>query len=430
MQDLTIRLVHVDDDETDQFDPAAGEISRMMQAVRAEDPEGLINAQHIEGRWRDSVWNLINLKLGESLPKDFGDALAHCEGDAASATRSLATKLALLTLPRQPSLELRTSASDPARRRVYVGSDDIQGEFNRALQAPELGAQRGALQRYGNPTVVPALGAQILFLDLWVDPGDDPSIPGVIGTATDALDARSTYYAAEQGVPAVATAAQTCFTVIPEILAATKIELGGSIEPLEPAVVARLLGSDLDVDGPTYAELFYLLRARRWLSARIEGSGPEAREVTSITAGGEDAGRPLRLVAWPRGGLSDAVFGDGRTTVVAFDALCEFMRFRGTPRIAGQIQDDYAYPRAELYTRDWVGDPARAAELQRAIVLEWYRGGLDDDRAAMLDLLQADLDLMERGERGSARSSWELAMRRLLGGDERQAIRAMHLGRP
>ena len=109
-------------------------------------------------------------------------------------------------------------------------------------------------------------------------------------------------------MPAVATAAETCFTVIPELLAATKIELGGVVSPLAPAVVVRLLGSDLDTRGPTYAELFYLLRARGRLPAGIEEAGPDAREVTSIADGG-GAGNTLKLVAWRRGGLSDQLSG-------------------------------------------------------------------------------------------------------------------------
>ena len=428
VRDLTLRLVRADDAEAAHFDPAAGEVSRILQALKPEEQAGLVDAQRIESRWRDSVWNLINWQLGENLPADFGEALADCEGDQASVTRSLATKLAGVRLPRPPSVDLMTQAAAPARRRIYVGSGAIQGAFNLALQAPELGAQRTALQAYGNPEVVPALGEQIAFLDLWVDPGDQEWAPGVIGSATDADKAIANYYATEPGVPAVATAAETCFTVIPELLAATKIELGGVVLPLAPAVVVRLLGSDLDTRGPTYAELFYLLRARGRLPAGIEGAGPDAREVTSIADGG-GAGNTLKLVAWRRGGLSDQLFGSGRGTVVTFDAFCEFMRFNGTPRIAGRERHDYAYPGAEVFAADWAADPEHVARLQRAVVLQWYEGNVDADCAAMIEVLEADLARMSEG-RASERSSWGRAMRRLLAGEERRAIRATHLDRP
>ena len=214
--------------------------------------------------------------------------------------------------------------------------------------------------------------------------------------------------------------------MIPELLAATKIELGGVVSPLAPAVIARLLGSDVDTRGPTYAELFYLLRTRGWLPSDIEGAGPDAREVTSIA---DDAGNRVKLVAWRRGGLSDQLFGSGRGTVVTFDALCEFMRFNGTPRFAGRERDDYAYPGAEVFAADWAADPERVARLQRAVVLQWYEGDVDADCDTMIEVLEADLARMSDG-RAPERSSWGRAMRRLLAGEERRAIRATHLDRP
>ena len=427
VQDVTVRLVHADEDEASEFDPAAGDASQLLLALQAEEQAGLVDAQRVESRWRESVWKLINWRLGQSLPDDFGAALAHCEGDMQSATRSLATKLAGVSLPRQPSVELRTPANAPARRRVYVGSGAIEGEFNRALQAPELGALRTVFAAYDGPHVVPALGEQIVFLDLWVDPGDQEWAPGVIGSATDASNAIATYYATDPGVPAEATAAETCFTVIPELLAATKLELGGVVAPLAPSIVARLLGSDLDTRGPTYAELFYLLRARGWLPSASEGDGPEARDVTSVVDGGAGDGRAARLVAWRRGVLTDDRFGAGREAVVMFDAFCEFMRFRGTPVIAGATSDGYAYRGADLFTGDWAGDPEGVAALQRAIVMQWYEGSVDSDCAAMIEVLEGDLARMNEGP---DRSSWERAMRRLLAGEERRTIRATHLAQP
>ena len=308
---------------------------------------------------------------------------------------------------------------EPARRRAYVGNNAILGELNQALAEPALGAHAAVLSAYGNPRIVPALGEQIVLLDLWVDPGNeqwDQWAPGVIGSATEADQAMATYYGAERGAPGVGTAEGTCFTVIPELLAATKIEIvDGMVDPLAPPVAARMLGSDLDTQGPTYAELFYLLRQRGWLTTHVEGAGPDARRVLEI--GASDAGRALRLVASPRG---------GRETVVQFDAFCEFMRFDGTPLIAGGAAGGYDYPNASLFTADWAGDTQRVAALQRAAVHEWYEGEIDADCDAMIAMLEQDLERMQNG-RASARESWRRAMRRLLGGEERRAIRATHL---
>ncbi|MDE2695515.1 MAG: hypothetical protein OXH97_03240 [Chloroflexota bacterium] len=422
---LRLRLIHADDGDAEPFTPSIAEVGQLLLAVRAEEGPDLLDAQRVANVWSESAWDLINWKLGENLPVDFSAALAFCAG-AAGGDGTLAARLQGLVLPKQPSIQLETPASEPARRRVYVGSDAILAEFNNALGDPALGLQAAALRNYDAPRVVPALGEQIVFLDLWVDPGDQPWAPGVIGSATEAGVARNTYYAAGAAPPA-ATARETCFTVIPELLAATKLELGGVVEPLAPPVVARLLGSDLDTQGPTYAELFYLLRHRGWLTARVEGAGPDAKRVLEIGAG--DANPALRLVASPRGGLTDGVFGDGRETVVQFDAFCEFMRFDGTPFIPGASTDGYSYPGVDVFVADWAGDPSRVAALQRAAVHEWYEGDLDADGDAMAALLQQDLERMQDGNAG-ARSSWERAMRRLIAGPERRAIRATHLDGP
>ena len=416
---LRLRLVHADDGEP--FTPSIAEVGQLLLAVRAEEGSGLVDAQRVANTWSEAAWDLINWRLGENLPADFSAALAFCEG-AAAGEGTLAARLQGLVLPKRPSIQLETPASEPARRRVYVGSDAILGEFNNALGDPALGARATVLRNYEAPRVVPALGQQIVFLDLWVDPGDQPWAPGVIGSATEAGVARDTYYAAGTAPPA-ATARETCFTVIPELLAATKLELGGMVEPLAPAVVARLLGSDLDTQGPTYAELFYLLRARGQLTERVEGAGPDAKRVIEL------AGAGLRLASSPRGGLSDGVFGGGRETVVQFDAFCEFMRFDGTPLIAGGSTDGYSYPGAELFVADWANDPSRVAALQRAAVHQWYEGDIDADCAAMIALLEQDLERMQ-GANAGARSSWERVMQRLLNGPERRAIRATHLDGP
>ena len=84
---------------------------------------------------------------------------------------------------------------------------------------------------------------------------------------------------------------------------------------------------------------------------------------------------------------------------------------------------------AELFAADWAVKPDVVAALQRAVVLQWYRGDVEADCAAMIAVLEQDLARMSAG-RALEQSSWELAMRRLLGGPERRAIRGTHLERP
>ena len=271
VRSISLRLMHADPGDAGEFDPVNCEVEPILRAMTAEEGPGLVGAKKIANQWGDSVWNLINWRLGQSLPADFHAALVGCEnGDEEKATKTLASALLGLELPRQPSIELQTAASAPAVRGIFVGGTAVEGEYNRALAQPELNMRRDALQAYKGDrddiVVVPALGQQIVFLDLWVDPGNEvwnQWAPGVIGSATEAERAMETYYGAESSLNDTATAKGTCFTVIPELLAATKIELlAGIAEPLAPAVVARLLGCDLDTRGPTYAELFYLLRSR------------------------------------------------------------------------------------------------------------------------------------------------------------------------
>ena len=429
VRSLTLRLVHIDGSEGSFFDPVAATVSQILQAVEGSDQQGLRDAERIESRWRESAWDLIYWRLGENFPETFVDALTYCER---SPDTALAMKVDGVSLPRRPSVDLNNGDDQPARRRVYVGSDAIDAAFNRAMRAPELSATKRALiSTYESPRVLPTLGHQIVFLDLWEDHDPPEWAPSVIGNAVDAGNALRTYYAAtDDNVPRVATAAETCFTVIPELLAATKIELGGNVKPLSLAVVVRLLGSDLDTRGPTYAELFYLVRARKWLTTQHEGKGQDAQVVTSIAESGEGTSSPLKLVAWRRGGLDDGtMFGAGRETVVTFDAFCELMRFTGTPMIAGATEGGYQYSGAELFTPEWARQPARVAALQRAIVREWYESanGIDADCAEMIAVLEGDLARMNDTP---ATESWERAMRRLLDGPERRRIRLTNLDPP
>ena len=150
--------------------------------------------------------------------------------------------------------------------------------------------------------------------------------------------------------------------------------------------------------------------------------------------GDGDDSEAMQLVSRPVGAVPDAASGDGRpafgagrATVIDFDTFVEFMRYDGrTLRIGADAVWFSPFPNAEPHVRDWAAAPARVAALQRMAVNEWYAGDVEDDAAAMLAVLAEDVAAMANGE-AAVRSSWERAMRRLLAGDERKAIRRIHL---
>lgn len=413
---LAVRLEPLDGDD-DHVLAASADVQDVLVAI---DPDrGADVATDIANRWKDAVWGFVNWRLGENLPQDFDVALQRCEGGEDAATQALVDRLNRIGFPRRPSIDLRGDTDEPVFRQMYAGGAAIRARFNKALNHPGLDpAKRVALMHYAEDSKdVGALGEQLVFLDLWADDGGQHWAPHVIGNAVEADAALETYYAAARGAPPRATADQTCFTVIPELLAATKLELGGSVKPLAPAVVARLLGSDLDTEGPTYAELFHMLRARDCIAFDREGSGPDARTVVRLAL--DD--RAIDLVDYPPGGIRDSLFGAGRERVIAFDAFCDFMRFDGTPVVHGQ-EDAGPFPGASLFKDRWASDPRGVARLQRAAVHQWYAGDVDDDCEDMVRVLEADLQDMRNGDR-EVRDSWERAMRRLLDGEERRAIR-------
>ena len=416
---LDVRIKQLDGDG-DQVVPASADVQAVLDAIDPDGGADNVVATEVANQWKDAVWGLVNWKLGAKLPKDFDVALKHCEGGEAAATQALVTRLNLIDFPRPPSVDLQVPATSPVFRQMYAGSAAIRARFSAALQHPGLNpAKKNALMLYAQDGKdVGALGEQLVFLDLWADDGGKPWGPHVISNAVEASPALETYYAAVGGAPPQATARQTCFTVIPELLAATKIELGGIVEPLAPAVVARLLGSDLDTQGPTYAELFHLLRARGHIVFDQMGVGPKAKTIVRFSLGGD---APIGLVEYDLGGIDDQLFGQGRASVIAFDAFCDFMRFDGTP-IVGGGEDAGPFIGTKLLKGEWATDPKRVARIQHAAVHQWYEGDIDADCKDMLRILEETLSQMKDGD-GAVRESWERAMRRLLGGPERRKIR-------
>ena len=431
---LRLRLLHADPGDQGRFKTVVEDAADIHQALQAQNQVGYADAARALGRWEHEVEEVVNWQLDANLPPDFEAAMLHCaNGDDAAALRSLSTKLQNLVLPKPPSVTLVGAAGEPGHRRLYVGNNQILARLNAARRELSGTKAETMLAEYWKnpPYVVGSLGEQIVFLDLWDDQGEQPWAPNVIGNALEIVEndgAMRTHYGVRPGVKAEWTAEKRAFTVIPELLAATKIELGaGTVDPLAPAVIARLLGCDLDMAGPTYAELFYLLRHHGLLRSRREGAGPEARTVTVLRDG--DGREEMRLVSRPVSAVADTVFGQGRTAVIDYDTFVEFMRYDGTPLMAGQGAGFRPFLSAEPHVSDWAAKPARVAALQSMAVHKWYPAAVEDvekDAEAMLAVLAEDVEAMANGE-AAVRSSWERAMRRLLAGEERKAIRRTHL---
>ena len=430
---LRLCLRHVSPGEP--FEPAVEDVGDLRQALEAKALVGYPDAAKALARWERAAEEVVNWKLDTALPADFEAALLHCaDGGEDAALNSLVTKLQNLDLPRSPSVALGGAAGEPGHRRLYAGSAGILARLNAATSA--LGGAKAAMideYRKTPPQVVGSLGEQIVFLDLWADLGAErPWAPKAIGNAREIVEqpsgAMRTHYGLRPEVPAEWTALERAFTVVPELLAATKIEIGaGPIEPLAHAVAARLLGCDLDMRGPTYAELFYLLRHRGLLRSRDEGAGPAASTVTEI---GDGDGAAMPLVSRPKGNVAgDTAFGAGRAAVIDFDAFVEFMRYGGTALMAGEGAGFRPFATARPHVDEWATDSARTAELQHMAVQQWYAGDVDGDAEAMLAVLEGDLAAMANGD-AAVRSSWERAMRRLLAGKERKEIRSILAASP
>jgi len=309
-------------------------------------------------------------------------------------------------------------------KRLYAGSPAIIAEFAAAMNDPSVApAERSKLAEYhANHKIVPSLGEQVAFLDLWALADGDSWGEHTITKSKDADEALQTYYGAHDALALEGTARGNCFTVLPELLAATKIELTtGVVKPLQAAVCARLLGSDLDVPGPTYAELFYLLRARGQVGTSIEGDGPDRRRVFSLKFASEGT---IRLVSQPAAGLPpDSLFGAGRSRVQDFDAFTDFLRYSGTPLSGDQLDGLVTQaPTANVAILDWAStQPAIIAALQRAVVNAWYQGDVTRDAQAMCDEIEKDYAEMGRSE---CADDWRRAMRELVAGTTRTTIRS------
>ena len=396
-----------------KFEAASADLLSLAQALAAEEGAHAVDAKKQLEALQHAAWDIVNWHLGQQLPVDFRTALLRCaDNDGAKATGDLATMLSIVAmdLPRSPSVDLPgLIGNSPFGRRLYVGNTAILAAFNQALNDPHVKASdRAILASYHqNYDIVPALGEQIVFLDLWSSAKGADWAPDVISASPTGDEAQRTYYGTVQGTPKAATARGTCFTLIPELLAATKVELGGVVAPLNLAVCARLLGSDPDTQGPTLAELFYLLRSREMVRTEAVGQGPAQRLETRISDGEHTS---LALLSRPIGGLGgpDDVFGDGRTVVTDFDAFVAFMRFDGTPMLAGpRSVSTIQVPGAEVHEQEWAGAPQTVAMLQRAAVGVWYGADLHADCERMAACLQRDVALMAGSECGE---DWLRAM--------------------
>ena len=398
---LAIRMVHTTNSDRENlvFEEAYATAAGMLSILDGDpNQETLVQDGLQLNSFSQAVWNIANAQLADTLPNDFSEAL-NADGRGTDARALLSAKMTALAnmLPQPPSVELRGGAGRPTVQRLYVGSLAIQALLQEAHQTGGSSSDGRIMNEYlSNYTVVPALGEQAAFLELWTDPRNAAWAPNVISNANEMQEAFATYYGGDGVANAIDTAAENCFTIIPELLAATKLELGGNPVPLAPAITARLLGSDLDTDGPTYGELFYLLRARGVLATETEGDGPEARQVTFIQ---DDSAGRLRLCTKPVRGVNDQMtFGEGRGIVADFDAFSDFMRFDGTPLVDGGPIRATTNQEAQVNISDWAEDPDIVRRLQRVAFVSWYTGDIEDDKTRCQQILSEDVELMKRSQ--------------------------------
>ena len=425
-----LKLVHVLPGDQGKFPPTTAALNLMTQGIDAADGPGFGQARAQVDEWTDAVWSLTNWKLASKLPANFPDALLAQNGNnQKQATAMLASELnkVAATLPRGPSVEISGAMGSPVLRLAYAGSPAILAEFNAAFNDPNLTpAAHTELNHYvaAGTQVVSSLGEQLLFLDVWAETDGRTWAPHVISNANEISDALYTYYGADAKAIPRSAASETIFTVIPELLAATSLEIGGNPNPLAPAVVARLLGANLEAQGPTYPELFYLMRVNNQLVTEKMGALANKDHVFYAQTRGEDR---MPLAKYPTGNFHDPLFGEGRSVIIEFDAFIEFMRYDGKTFIDGAVAPGRAgpivsvYPTAELFQQDWATNLIKVRDMQRAIVNAWYEvdvNAVDSVSQKMLKQLEADLLLMSGGD-ADVRSSWQRAMEKLLGNSDR-----------
>ena len=406
------------------FTPATGDVRRMAAALADGNAVDHASREQLKAV-QNAVWSLVNRELGDTLPESFVDALLHgVNKDEQRATETLVVKLAAASRvirQRAPSIDLTGEVGEQFLRRLYAGDDAILARVREAVTQDAFPADaRAALAPYlENASVVASLGEQVAFLDIWAPDKGAPWAPHVISNTDEASDALRVYYGAVKNVPASHTAEQTCFTILPA--AATKIELGPTINPLAPAVCARLLGCDPDTDGPTYAELFYMARARNMVTTSVEGSGPTQEFVTRLAG----AATNVRLVSRPLGGLADPEgFGAARESIVDFDAFVEFLRCDGRPIAVGDSPKVTRTSGTTVFAEEWSRSREQLISLQREVVHAWYDGSLGADGEEWWSEVEKDLGRMPTS---GYQDDWRRAMHHLIRGDERRRIRARYL---
>ena len=427
VQSVQLQLVSVVPQDGAIFTPANADVDDLTKALKKDQTDGAPRRISELERLQEGISGIVNWQLGDNLPEDFVAAMLYCaNGGVATARMALATQMIAIAniLPREPAVSMPGIAVGPRVKRLYAGNPAIIAEFVAAMNDPIVApAERSKLAEYhANTTIVPSLGQQVAFLDLWALADGKSWAEHTISTSTDAEEALKTYYGANNALSLGGTARGNCFTVLPELLAATKIENAtGIVQPLRAAVCARLLGSDLEIPGPTYAELFYLLRARGHLSISTEGAGAAARRTFALKFENEGT---IRLVSQPAAGLPpDKLFGAGRSRVQDFDAFTDFLRYSGTPLLNGKTDGLVTQaPTATVAINDWASaSSATIAALQYAVVDAWYQGDVTRDAQAMSDEVEKDYAEMGRSE---CAEDWRRAMLELVAGTTRTSIRS------
>lgn len=406
LNDLRLRVVGIPPAQ-----PAQASVKAMADA--AGEDEGASTGQTQGGMELDAMDTALDdmatSMLGDYLPADLAAAIeAEVGATPAAQTQRVANMLQRLMhllqngIPapgvdrRQPSVDaagmgaatvryilvpnqtiagLVTAAVDPEGR--YL-NDSVRTEVTQYLIRDE--------QSY-KPLIVPQIGQSIMALSIWVPNPETIWAGDQIGGTPEGSRAMRTFYGLVLEAKEDAFQCQRTrnFHILPELAAASAIELGSNIiRPLHPVVISRLLGSDPDVAGPTMIELFYLLRSRGYLTWQTVVDEKTARQDRVYELKLHDRA-PIPLLSHPQMQVPEPgdPFGASRWIINWFDAFHDFLLYDGHPlayKPDGTLDDSrfvQIVGNTTLQVESWARlGRVSLGDAQRAIVQEWRRVGL------------------------------------------------------
>jgi hypothetical protein len=369
---------------------ATGEVALLADyvaavSIRLTDQIGELPGQRDFEAIDKTLDDLGTVVLGNLLPKTFEEALI---GDGAVAEEGRVTRMRELFQKlmhrdshghrlatadrRQPSIHL--NAGEEAFKLLLVPDAQVKSLVGQAMEGFGNDAIARELREYqpgAGLLVVPQLGPSIVTLTIF------PALD--LFALNDSVEAMEAYYGTHRDANHEGFISQRKwnFQIIPEVAAAAAVELSERVvRPLHPLIVSRLIGCNPTTKGPSFLELFYLLRHENLLRIERKGRGSDQTLVAwlelpdheSVTLYSEQAVNTVP---------SGDPFGDGRSVVNAYDAFTDFMLFSGSSLINSPYMQNRSVTQlpygAKLHQEEWSAmEPEIVGNLQRAILNRWW----------------------------------------------------------